>query len=51
MHEYMGMKSYICFKKGGWGSTQLKFVDIRGNHAVYKIIIFTIGASNTWISA
>ena len=50
MHEYMGMKSYICFEKSGGGSTQNAWAYIRGNHDVYKIIIFTIVVSNTWIS-
>ena len=37
--------------KGEGGSTLLRATTIEQNHAVYKIIIFTIGASNTWISA
>jgi len=51
MHVFMGMKSYICFEKSEGGSTLLRATTIEQNHAVYKIIYFTIGASNTWISA
>ena len=36
--------------KAEGGSTQNAWTYIRGNHGVYKIIIFTIVVSNTWIS-